>query len=146
MSKVSFSAVKTVAVDSMCFIYYFEASPKYGRLVQKIFSLVAGGRISAYTSVISVAETISVSLLPVKPEVRVYYKERFLEMKNLKLIDVDLDIAEQAAAIRSNYKLKLGDAIQVATAFNNNVDLFITNDKQFRQVREIKVMILDDLL
>lgn len=146
MMNASFAAVKTVAIDSMCFIYHFEANPKYGPLVQRIFSLVAAGKMSAFTSVVSVAETLSVSLLPSKPEARVYYKERFLEMKNLKLIDVDLDIAEQAAAIRSNYKLKLGDAIQLATAFNNNAQLFITNDKQFKQIKEIKIMILSDLL
>lgn len=146
MNNASFFAIKRVAFDSMCFIYYFGAHPKYGPLVKNIFSLVTAGRLSAFTSVISVAETLSVSLLPNRPEARVYYKERFLEMKNLKLIDVDLDIAEQAAAIRSNYKLKLGDAIHLSTALNNNAQLFITNDKQFKQIKELKVTILDDLL
>lgn len=146
MINASFSAVKTVAFDSLCFIYHFEANPKYGPFVQKIFSLVAGGKMSAFTSVISVAETLSVSLLPNKPEARVYYKERFLEMKNLKLVDVDLAVAEQAAVIRSNYKLKLGDAIQLATALKTNAQIFITNDKQFKHIKEIKVMILDHLL
>lgn len=146
MRSSSFAKVKTVAFDSMCFIYHFEANPKYGPLVQKIFSLVATSRLSAFTSVISVAETLSESILPNKPEARVYYKERFLEMKNLKLVDVNLDIAEQAAVIRSNYKLKLGDAIQLATALKANAQIFITNDKQFRQVKEVRVMMLDNLL
>ncbi len=146
MNNASFSTVKIVAFDSMCFIYYFEANPKYGQLVKKIFSQVSSSKISAISSVITIAETLTVSLFPTEYEVRTYYKERFLEMKNLKLIDVDLDIAVRAAVIRDSYKLKLGDAIQLATALHNKAQLFVTNDKQFQKIKEIKIMMLDDLL
>lgn len=129
----------------MCFIYHFEDNPLYDNLVDNIFSSITSGKANGVASVISICETLSVSKLYRDEEgTRIAYVERFTAMKNLQIKEVDLSIAMQAAVYRSLYKLKLGDAIQLATAIVSGARLFVTNDAIFRRVKELKVMILDD--
>jgi len=40
--------------------------------------------------------------------------------------------------------LKLADAMQIATALHAGADLFLTNDKQLKQLTEIPVAVLDE--
>jgi len=138
---------KTIAIDSMCFIYYFEAHKQYGPLVRSVFSLITSGKTVGITSVITLAETMTTSLLrPDQSGIRVVYRDRLVTMKHLQMKDVDLTVAEQSALYRNMYQLKLGDAMQFATATSSGAHLFVTNDTQFRRVKELQVAILDDFL
>lgn len=138
---------KIIAIDSMCFIYYFEAHEQYGPLVRSIFSLITSGKAVGVTSVITLAETMTTSLLrPDQSGVRVLYRDRLVTMQHLQVKDVDVTVAEQSALYRHMYQLKLGDAMQLATAVGSGARLFVTNDVQFRRVKELKVAILDDFL
>lgn len=99
---------------------------------------------SVVTSVITMAEVMTTSSYTETDKDRAYFSQQLLTMKNLSFQDVDLKLAEHAAVLRSCYRLKLGDAIQLATALNSRAELFVTNDTIFRRVKELKVMILDD--
>lgn len=136
-----------IALDSMCFIYHFEKNPFYSTLVDKIFSSITSGKSYGITSTITITETLSASNQKIQAVGSwAAFIERFMEMKNLQIKEVNLSIAKQAAVLRSLYRLKLGDAIQLATAVNSQSKLFVTNDIIFRRVKELKIMILDDLL
>ena len=139
--------IHSIAIDSMCFIYHFEKNPKYHRLVDYLFSLITQKNKLGITSVITLSETLTVAKkIDASLLFRVQYKSVMLAMHNLRMIDVTLDIAQKAAELRSVHGLHLGDAIQLATAFDQQVDLFVTNDLQFRKIKEMNVAILDDLL
>ena len=58
---------------------------------------------------------------------------------------VDADVAERAADLRSRYKLKLPDALQIAAALETNCEAFLTNDIGLRSVTDLRVLVLDDL-
>ncbi len=135
---------RLIALDSMCFIYFFEANPHYGPLVKSIFSSITSRKISAVTSVITMAEIMITSSDIQTDEDKAYFRQRLLTMRNLSFKNVDLSLASHAADLRSYYKLKLADAIQLATAITSGTQLFVTNDTVFRRVKELKVMILDD--
>lgn len=56
------------------------------------------------------------------------------------------EVAEYASFIRSKYQgIKAMDALQLASAIQNNCDVFLTNDKQLKQVQEISVLLVDEL-
>lgn len=133
-----------IALDSMCFIYFFEANLHYGPLVKSIFSSVTSRKIRAVTSVITMAEVMVASSDIQTDEDKAYFRQQLLTMRNLSFRDVDLRLAEQASGLRSRYRLKLADAIQLATAIISETQLFVTNDTIFRRVKELKVMILND--
>lgn len=65
--------------------------------------------------------------------------------QQLNLVPISDVIAETAARLRGRYLfLKMVDALQVAAALDVGTDLFLTNDKQLKQLTEIPVAVLDD--
>jgi predicted nucleic acid-binding protein len=64
---------------------------------------------------------------------------------NLKWIATSLDIADQAARLRAEHNLKTPDAIQAATALVSQATGLISNDPAFTRVKQLDVLILDDL-
>lgn len=63
----------------------------------------------------------------------------------IPMYSIDVVIAKKAAKIRAEYKgFKAMDALQLATACIHGCDLFLTNDRQLRQFREIKCLTVDE--
>lgn len=67
--------------------------------------------------------------------------------KNLTLIEISTNIAENAGVLRGKYSyLRTIDAIQLAAAIQNGIDAFLTNDKKLKSIKEINVLVLKDYL
>lgn len=72
--------------------------------------------------------------------------ERFKKILKIRVIAADDAITKCAAQIRAKYSgIKSMDALQLASAMISGCDVFLTNDKQLRQVNEIQVLLVDDL-
>lgn len=56
------------------------------------------------------------------------------------IINLDYHIAELSAEIRKSYKLKLADAVIAATALSTNSTLLTRNIRDFKKVKELKVL------
>ena len=72
--------------------------------------------------------------------------DKLVETTDMEIVEVNQEIAKKAAQIRAEYKgFKAMDAIQLAVAGVTNCDLFLTNDKQLRQFKELKCITVDEL-
>jgi predicted nucleic acid-binding protein len=72
---------------------------------------------------------------------------RLVDTMDIEVIEINQQIAKKAAQIRAGYKgFKAMDALQLAVASSFKCDLFLTNDKQLRQFKEIKCITVDELL
>ena len=61
-------------------------------------------------------------------------------------MEINQEIAKKAAQIRAEYKgFKAMDALQLAAACLSGCDLFLTNDKQLRQFKEMKCITVEEL-
>jgi Predicted nucleic acid-binding protein, contains PIN domain len=70
----------------------------------------------------------------------------FIYGMDIQMKAIGEKIADKAAQIRAGYKFfKTMDALQLATACITGCELFLTNDKQLKQFREIRCITLDDL-
>jgi predicted nucleic acid-binding protein len=56
------------------------------------------------------------------------------------LIPVSPSIATLAAQLRAQYRLKLPDALQLATALDIGAAAFVTHDRDFSQVTGISIL------
>lgn len=56
------------------------------------------------------------------------------------IINLDYRVAELSAEIRKNYNLKLADAVIAATALITNSALLTRNIRDFKKVKELKVL------
>lgn len=72
--------------------------------------------------------------------------DRLVETIDMEIVEINSEIAKKAAQIRAEYKgFKAMDAIQLAVACLTRCDLFLTNDKQLRQFKEVTCVIVDEL-
>lgn len=144
--KQALTGIKKAGIDSMCFIYHFEASQNYGELVKELFLKLQEKKLSAVTSVLTLAEILSYENLQ---KDKIAFDEEKIKLHttpNLSIIPVDEKISEAASILKYKYSLTLPDAIQLATAVITGQQAFISNDNRLKRVKEIKVIILDDFL
>lgn len=137
---------RRIAVDTSIFIYQFEASTKYLAFTDQIFSWIERPGHSAVTS------TITMSELLVQPyrdssEQRVdAFYSLLATYPNLEWIAPDLAIADTAARIRAEHRLRTPDALQSATTVHARATGLITNDSIFERVEGFETLLLESLL
>ena len=101
--------------------------------------------IQVVTSAITVEEYLVYPYLSGKMDF-VHNFKNFIEYMGIEIIDINSEIAEQAAKIRGQYQgFKAMDALLIASALAGECDMFFTNDKQLRQEKEIPCMTMEDL-
>jgi predicted nucleic acid-binding protein len=62
---------------------------------------------------------------------------------NLSWIAPDLEIADLAARLRTQYRLRTPDEVEAETALHTGASAFITNDAAFERVQGFEVLVLD---
>lgn len=98
-----------------------------------------------YTSTITDAEFLVKPFADKNSEDVEKYKLFLKKLGFLKCF-ISEQIAEKAALIRANYPyIKLADALQLASSIDCGCDVFLTNDKQLKQISEAHVLYLSDL-
>lgn len=130
---------KLVGLDTNIFIYHFEDNPEFVRYTQLIFGGLSKNKFQAVTSIISVIEVLS---YPAPVQVLTSIEEGFKTTPNLTIYDVNHDIAIEAARIRRIYRLRLPDAVQLATALKVKAQAFVSNDERLKKFKELPIILL----
>ncbi len=74
------------------------------------------------------------------------YRERLARFPNLSLVAPDVEICERAAELRARItRLRLPDALHLATAIASGASAFVTNDRDLAGITELVVIGLADL-
>lgn len=132
-------------IDTAPIIYYIEAHPQFGPLTKEVFESFLSGRISAFSSVITLTEVLPKPIQAGDENLSRKFAEFLEHGKNLTMIDITASIAEHAGKLRGRYPdLRALDAIQIAAAVHIGAGAFLTNDKKLKQIKEIKVLVLAD--
>jgi len=141
------AGLKSVFVDTAPVIYLIEAHPEYGQIARNIFEPILRGALVGYSSVLILTEVLPKPLQKGDTVVVNEFMEFLLRSRCLNLIEITAPIAERAGRLRGRYAhLKALDALQISAALEIGADAFITNDKQLKQVSEIKILFLSDYL
>lgn len=135
-------------VDTAPFIYFIEKNvnnPQYYDKVKNFFRNGYDKNKKFVTSVITMEEYF---VFPYRNNnySLIAMFQRLVAMTDMEIVEINQEIAKKAAQIRAEYKnFKAMDALQLATACVMGCDLFLTNDKQLRQFKEIKCITVDEL-
>jgi len=134
-----------VFLDTAPIIYFLDEDVNFGNKVESILSEILENEIEMLTSTITCMEYLTYPYKTGNAEkVDAFFD--FIVDCNIPLYAVDEEVAKKAARIRAEYKaFKAMDALQPATACITGCDLFLTNDKQLRQFREIKCITVEEL-
>jgi predicted nucleic acid-binding protein len=129
----------TVLLDTNPIIYVLDGHPLSSRF-EPIFADVEAGRISALVTPVTLAEVVSGPLRAGKEALAQRYRSALTDAPGWSLRALDADIAVLAARLRLRHRLKLPDAIQLATAVHEGCHALISHDRDFGKIREILVL------
>lgn len=145
--KDELSGVNSVFIDTAPIIYYIEAHQDYGPLMKEVLAYFQSGKHPVFTSVITITEVLPKPVSSGHKELVNKFMNFFSDGENVILLEISSKIAEKAGQLRGKYNsLKTMDAIQIAAALNTGADAFITNDVKLKQVKDVKVIVLNDFL
>ena len=134
-----------LAFDTAPVIYFVEANPNYDAIVTAIFQRVETGEITGITSVISLCEVLVHPIRNQNYNLKIRYRDILQNSPNFFTKSINSPIAERAAEIRAKYNLRTPDALQIATALENNCGAFLCNDKDLKRVADIEILIVDEI-
>ena len=136
---------KIVFIDTNPLIYLLGKQEPYYTKVLKFMSDCIDEDAEFYTSTITDAEFL-VKPYEDKDLNQIHKYKNYLSSLEFLKCFINEQVAEKAAQLRVDYpSVKLGDALQMAASIDCNCDIFLTNDKQLKQVNEAKVLYLGDL-
>jgi predicted nucleic acid-binding protein len=127
-----------VLVDSAPIIYLLEYHPRFAARFRPVFERQANGEIVFAVTTIAMAEVLAG---PLSVGQEVLAKRYRNVMESWQVVPLSVDIAESAARLRGNPKLKLADAVQVASALAIGADALLTHDRDFSAVKALRVLI-----
>jgi len=148
---LSLERYNRICLDTAPFIYFIEENPRYISIVERIFSEISHGNILGISSYLTLLEVL---VRPIKEKARGIaneYRDLLLGNIFLRVFPLDDRVAEKAAELRAKYdgdgfKLNTPDAIQITTGLLNGAEIFLTNDTNLKQVQEIEVVVLDEVI
>ena len=127
----------TVVVDTAPFIYILESHPQFSDQFAGLFEAAAAGKLTIALSTITLAEVLTG---PLKAGQTALAKRYEKALSGYTLISVTPSIAALAAQLRARYRLKLPDAIQLATALDAGAAAFVTHDRDFSQISGMVIL------
>ena len=126
-----------VLVDSAPIIYTLEGHERFAARFAPLFQRHALGELTLAVTTITIAEVLTG---PLKAGEEALAKRYRAVLDAWQVVDLSSDIAESAARLRGKYALKLPDAIQLASALAINADALVTHDRDFAEVRGMRVL------
>lgn len=135
---ISLPAGALVLVDSAPIIYLLEYHPKFAARYRRIFEQQAAGEIIFAVTTIVMSEVLTG---PLGAGQEVLAKRYRNVMESWQVVELSADIAESAARLRGSLKLKLADAVQVASALTIGADALLTHDRDFSAVKALRVLV-----
>lgn len=124
-------------VDAAPIICWLEGHPKLARRFEPAFARHAAGGLRLAVSTTKIAEVLA-GPFGAGEEVLPSRYRRVLE--SWEVVPLMVEIAEAAARFRARLRLKLPDAIQVASAIAVNAEALVTHDRDFSRVKALSIV------
>lgn len=140
MEPLNLSALRPsalVLVDAAPIIYVLEGHPRFAPRFEPLFDRQAAGDVLFAVATATIAEVLTG---PLRAGEETLAKRYRAVMESWHVVDLTADIAESAARMRAGIKLKLADAIQLASAIAVNADALVTHDRDFSKVKALTVL------
>lgn len=124
-------------VDTAPLIYHLEDNAQFAHRFVGLFEAAAAGRISIAITTITLAEVLTGPYQHGRDALAKRMEAALLEHE---VHPLSASIAVQAARLRQRYRLRLPDAIQLATALEINAYALVSHDRDFSSVQDIRIL------
>ena len=137
--------VRRLGLDTSPFIYFIEQNATYLDVVREVMRLIDTQSLAASCSVITLTEVLTRPYQTNDTALANQYQTILSGSRNLSVIDINAAIADRAARLRADYRLRTPDALQLAAALDSGCDAFLCNDRDLRRVSSLQILLLDEL-
>ncbi len=134
-----------IGIDTVVVIYLLEEHPQYLSYAENLFKNIQNGQIEAVFSAIGLIELLTGVKRRNRYDLAFSYRTLLETFPHLSIKGISEQIVEDASELRAKYGMSTPDAIHIATAIDFSADTFITNDKKLRMVKEIAVVLIEDM-
>jgi predicted nucleic acid-binding protein len=135
-----------ISLDTSVLIYFVEGHPRYRSLCNPVFEAIENGRVKATTSTLTLLEILVQPYRKRLDDLVLKFFALLTTYPNLTWIDLNVDVADTAARLRADHRLKIPDAIQAATAICSAATGFLCNDAVFKRVKAFDCLLLEECL
>jgi predicted nucleic acid-binding protein len=129
-----------VYLDTNVFIYAVEAVTEYRAAVKALFGLIEEGVVSPVTSELTLAETLAKPLEVGRYDIAQVYEAMLTPSTWLAVVPIERPILLEAARLQAQLKLRLPDAIHIATAIATDCPTVLSNDRRLQAPPGIKLV------
>jgi predicted nucleic acid-binding protein len=137
---------RRIALDTSVFIYQLEANVKYVGLTDPIFTWLGQPNHTGITSTITMTELLVPAYRSAGEALADQFYGLLTTYPNLEWVAPNLEVADTAARIRAQHRLRTPDALQVTTAIRSHATGLVTNESTFERVEAFETIVLDGLL
>ena len=135
-----------VFLDTGVFIYLVERHPRYSPFCEKLFDRIEAGRTQAATSTLTLLEMLVQPYRQKNDDLVMKFYALLTSYPHLTWVPMTLHVADHAARLRAEHRLKTPDSIQAASALASGAKGLICNDKAFKKVAELEILVIDDTI
>ena len=127
----------TVLVDTAPWIYILEDHPVWASQFVGLFEAAERGRLQLALTTATLAEVLAG---PFKAKQTALAKRYEKALGRYHVVPLSAQVAVMAAQLRVQYRLKLPDAVQLASALDIGAAALITHDRDFSKVQDFPVL------
>ena len=127
----------TMLVDTAPWIYVLEDHPVFAQRFTGLFEAAELGRIQLALTTITLAEVLTG---PFKAKQTALAKRYEKTLGRYHVVPMSAQVAAMAAQLRVQYRLKLPDAVQLASALDIGAAALVTHDRDFSKVLDFPVL------
>ena len=140
-----FKTGQKLFVDTAPLIYWFEENPVYTSKMKSFFDEITTKHILLITSMVTYIEVLTYPEKQGARELVSSYREYLLDSEQIRIHPLDVSVADAAVRLRCLYSLRTPDAIQLATAQTCDCDFVLSNDKTWKKVAGMRVLLVQEL-
>ena len=127
----------TVLVDTAPWIYILEDHPVWASQFVGLFEAAERGRLQLALTTVTLAEVLAG---PFKAKQTALAKRYEKALGRYHVVPLSAQVAVMAAQLRVQYRLKLPDAVQLASALDIGAAALVTHDRDFSKVQDFPVL------
>lgn len=129
-----------IAIDTAPLIYWLEDHPRWGCAYAALFEGLDAGRWQALLSTVTLAELLTGPLQQGREELAERYAAALSDPGSFQLASLTPPIAVSAARLRARYRLRLPDALQLATALQGGAQALVSHDRDFSGCGDLPII------
>jgi predicted nucleic acid-binding protein len=134
-----------IFVDTAPLVYLMEGQGLRAEKVAGLLELSTKVNATWVTSLVTYMEILVLPTREGQAALAGKYRDFLTNSDQISLHPLDVAVADVAVELRARHRLKVPDAVQLATARVSGADLILTNDRSWAVVPGPRIVCVDDL-